>query len=71
MFTANAAATVTLVPPFSPLFAAGVLDWPLVPPLFVDASLPKATLLSAFWLTSLPELSLSLSPDPALPSAPA
>jgi hypothetical protein len=69
---AAAAATVTVVPPFSPLFASGVEDEPeLWPPLFVDALLPVPRFSFAFWFVLWPELSVSSSPEPDLPSAPA
>ena len=67
--TAIAAATVTDVPPLSPVLAAGVLLCLVaLPPVLVEVLLPRASWSSAFWLTFLPEPS---EPEPFSPLAPA
>ncbi|MHB1241784.1 MAG: hypothetical protein ACYC1P_00025, partial [Gaiellaceae bacterium] len=69
---ATAAATVTVVPPFSPLEASGVeLEPELWPPFDVEALLPVSRFLFAFWFGVWPELSVASSPLPLFSSAPA
>ena len=86
MAMAAAAATVSLVPPSSPLFVSGVFVAPESVPLGLevdlvesfDALLPRPRLLSAFWFRSVPvasldaaEPSVSFALEPVFPAAPA
>ena len=69
---ATAAATVTLLPPPSPVLASGVFEEPESLPLaLVEVSLPSFNWSSDFLFTSLLDESVSPGADVFLPSAPA